>query len=64
MYLMSLKSGGILMLNEHLLHTIQTIATFTRYQIGTVERVIKVFMKFGLVEVLTDESFTWRTFNC
>ena len=30
MYLMSLKSGGILMLNEHLPHTVQTIATFTR----------------------------------
>ena len=43
MYLMSLKSGGILMLNEHLPHTVQTIATFTRHQIGTVERAIKVF---------------------
>ena len=57
MYLMSLKSGGILMLNEHLPHTVQTIATFTRHQIGTVERAIKVFMKFGLVEVLTDGAF-------
>ena len=57
MYLMSLKSGGILMLNEHLPHTVQTIATFTRHQIGTVERAIKVFMEFGLVEVLTDGAF-------
>ena len=57
MYLMSLKSGGILMLNDHLPHTIQTIATFTRHQIGTVERAIKVFMEFGLVEVLTDGAF-------
>ena len=57
MYLMSLKSGGILMLNEHLPHTIQTIATFTRHQIGTVERAIKVFMEFGLVEVLNDGAF-------
>ena len=57
MYLMSLKSGGILMLGEHLPHTIQTIATFTRHQIGTVERAIKVFMEFGLVEVLTDGAF-------
>lgn len=57
MYLMSLKSGGILMLNEHLPHTVQTIATFTRHQIGTVERSIKVFMEFGLVEVLTDGAF-------
>ena len=57
MYLMSLKSGGILMLNEHLPHTVQTIATFTRHQIGSVERAIKVFMEFGLVEVLTDGAF-------
>lgn len=57
MYLMSLKSGGILMLGEHLPHTVQTIATFTRHQIGTVERAIKVFMEFGLVEVLTDGAF-------
>ena len=30
MYLMSLKYNGILMLNDHLPHTPQTIATFTR----------------------------------
>ena len=40
MYLMSLKSGGILMLNDHLPHTLQTIATFTRHQVGTVERAL------------------------
>ncbi len=57
MYLMSLKSGGILMLNDHIPHTVQTIATFTRHQIGTVERAIKIFMEFGLVEVLTDGAF-------
>lgn len=57
MYLMSLKSGGILMLNDRLPHTVQTIATFARHQIGTVERAIKVFMEFGLVEVLTDGAF-------
>ncbi len=47
MYLMSLKSGGILMLNDHLPHTPQTIATFTRHQVGTVERALKVFLEFG-----------------
>ena len=57
MYLMSLKNGEILMLNEHLPHTVQTIATFTRHQIGTVERAIKVFAEFGLVEVVTDGAF-------
>ena len=54
MYLMSLKSGGILMLNDHLPHTPQTIATFTRHQVGTVERALKVFLEFGLVEILND----------
>lgn len=57
MYLMSLKSGGILMLNDHLPHTPQTIATFTRHQVGTVERALKVFLEFGLVEILTDGTY-------
>ena len=57
MYLMSLKSGGILMLNDHLPHTHQTIATFTRHQVGTVERALKVFLEFGLVEILTDGAY-------
>ena len=57
MYLMSLKSGGILMLNDHLPHTPQTIATFTRHQVGTVERALKVFHEFGLVEILTDGAY-------
>ena len=57
MYLMSLKYNGILMLNDRLPHTPQTIATFTRHQIGTVERAIKVFMEFSLVEILTDGAF-------
>ena len=57
MYLMSLKSGGILMLNDHLPHTPQTIATFTRHQVGTVERAIKVFLELGLVEILTDGAY-------
>ena len=57
MYLMSLKSGGILMLNDLLPHTPQTIATFTRHQVGTVERALKVFLEFGLVEILTDGAY-------
>ena len=57
MYLMSLKRGGILMLNDHLPHTPQTIATFTRHQVGTVERALKVFLEFGLVEILTDGAY-------
>lgn len=54
MYLMSLKNNGILMLNDHIPHTPQTIATFTRNQIGTVERALKVFLELGLVEMLTN----------
>lgn len=57
MYLMSLKHNGVLMLNDRLSHTPQTIATCTRHQIGTVERAIKVFLEFGLVEILTDGAY-------
>ena len=41
MYLMSLKHNGVLLLHENLPHTPQTIATFTRHQIGTVERALQ-----------------------
>lgn len=57
MYLMSLKHNGVLMLNDRLPHTPQTIATCTRHQIGTVERAIKVFLEFGLIEILTDGAY-------
>ena len=57
MYLMSLKSNGVLMLNDCLPHTVQTIATFTRHQVGTVERALKIFQEFGLVEILTDGAY-------
>lgn len=57
MYLMSLKNNGILMLNDHIPHSPQTIATFTRHQIGTVEPALKVFMELGLVEILTDGTY-------
>ena len=57
MYLMSLKSGGILMLGDHFPHTPQTIATCTRHQIGTVERGLQIFLKLGLIEILTDGAY-------
>lgn len=57
MYLMSLKSSGVLLLNDCLPHTVQTIATFTRHQVGTVERALKIFQEFGLVEILTDGAY-------
>ena len=57
MYLMSLKSGGILLLGDHFPHTPQTIATCTRHQIGTVERGLQIFLKLGLIEILTDGAY-------
>lgn len=57
MYLMSLKNNGILMLTDRKPHTPQTIATCTRHQVGTVERALRVFIEFGLVEVLNDGAF-------
>ena len=57
MYLMSLKHYGILLLHENLPHTPQTIATFTRHQIGTVERALQIFLKLGFVELLTDGAY-------
>lgn len=54
MYLMSLKHNGVLMLNDRLPHSLQIIATYTRHQIGTVERALRVFIEFGFVEMLTD----------
>ena len=57
MYLMSLKHNGVLMLGDGLPHTPQTIATFTRHQIGTVERALKLFTEFGFVEILTDGAY-------
>ena len=57
MYLMSLKSSGVLLLNDCLPHTVQTIAIFTRHQAGTVERALKIFQEFGLVEILTDGAY-------
>lgn len=57
MYLMSLKNNGVLMVNDRLPHTPQTIATLTRHQIGTVERALKIFLEFDLVEILTDGAY-------
>lgn len=48
MYLMSLKNNGVLMLNDRIPHTPQTIATYTRHQIGTVERALRCLSSWGL----------------
>ena len=54
MYLLSLKDNGLLMLNDRIPHTPQTIATVTKHQIGTVERALHIFIELGLVEILTN----------
>ncbi len=57
MYLLSLKNEGILLVNERIPHTADTIAACTSHQIGTVERALKLFVELGLVEILNDGSF-------
>ena len=57
LYLKSLKHGGRLQLDEDIPYTAQMIATFTRQQIGTVERALQIFLKLGLVEVLDSGTF-------
>ncbi len=57
LYLMSLKHNGILMLNDRIPHTSQTIATITKHQIGTVERAMNIFIELGLVEILTNGAY-------
>lgn len=59
MYLMALKSNGVLMLNDHLPHTPQTIATYTRHQVGTVERALKVFIEFWTCGSLDGRRFLY-----
>ena len=57
LYLKSLKHGGKLQLDENIPYTAQMIATITRQQIGTVERALDIFLKLGLVELLTDGAY-------
>ena len=57
LYLKSLKNGGRLQVDEDIPYTAQMIATITRQQIGTVERVLQIFLKLGLVEVLDSGTF-------
>ena len=52
LYLKSLKNGGKLQLDENIPYTAQMIATLTRQQVGTVERVLGIFQQLGLVEQL------------
>ena len=57
LYLMSLPYNGLLLIGDDLPHTAQSIAILTHYQIGTVERAIKIFLKFGLIEILANRTY-------
>ena len=56
-YLISLPYNSLLLVSENMPHTFQTLAIVTRYQVGTVERAIKIFLKFGLIEILANRPF-------
>lgn len=56
-YLISLPHNGLLLISENLPHTFQSLAVVTRYQVGTVERAIKIFLKFGLIEILANRTY-------
>lgn len=54
MYLISLKSGGNLMLNNVIPYDCHMIASVTRHQVGTVEKALKLFVQMALIEILDD----------
>lgn len=57
LYLMSLPYNGLLLISDGLPHTAQSIAILTHYQVGTIERAIKIFLKFGLIEILPNHTY-------
>lgn len=40
------------MFNDYIPYTLSVLATITRYQVGTVEKALKVFQGLGLIEEL------------
>lgn len=52
LYLRSLKSEGKLMFNERIPYNSNILAQIVRHPVGVVEKAIKVFVEFGLIEVL------------
>lgn len=53
----SLENNGHLMLNEEIVMTPAMLAIITRYDVGTVEKALQIFMQLGLVEQLPDSSY-------
>lgn len=60
LYLLSLKNGGKLQLDEQVPYNAQMIAAITRQQIGTIERALQIFVKLGLVELLENGTLYMR----
>lgn len=56
LYLLSLKYNGFLRLNENITYSASMIATITRHEVGTVERALNIFLKFGLIVSAADGS--------
>ena len=54
LYLRSLKSEGKLMFKDVIPYTPTILAQVVRHQVGTVEKALDIFQKFGLVEILDD----------
>lgn len=52
LYLRSLKNEGRLMFNDKIPFNSQMLATITRFQVGVIEKAVKVFQDLGLIEVL------------
>lgn len=52
LYLKSLKDSGRLTLNGDTPYDIQMIAKVTGHKIGTVEKALEIFVKYGLAEIL------------
>lgn len=53
----SLENNGHLMLNEEIVMTPTMLAAITRYDVGTVEKALQIFMQLGLVDQLPDNSY-------
>ena len=52
----SLENNGHLMLNEEIVMTPAMLATITRYDVGTVEKALQIFMQLGMVGKTSTEA--------
>lgn len=56
LYLKSLKYDGKLMFNDRIPYNANALATVTRHSVGTIEKALDIFKKFGLIEILDNGS--------